>query len=305
MDEPTSALTETEVARLFRIMRRLRERGVTILYISHKMDEVFALADQITVLRDGRLVRTVDRFETSPRQVTHLMVGRAIEETRLGEGRQPGEPMLEVRRLSLPWPGHARGWRLKNINFTLRRGEILGFAGLMGAGRTELLECLFGSAQGDRASGDVLLDGRPAVFRHPAAACRAGIALVTEDRKRLGIFPQMDVGENITICTLREAVAAGLVRRGRERQMAADSVEQLSVKTAGLESAITSLSGGNQQKMHYRPLAADASRKVLLLDDPTRVTSTSAKAELYRLADRLCREGLGIVLSPQANCPNC
>ncbi len=295
MDEPTSALTETEVARLFRIMHRLRERGVTILYISHKMDEVFALADQITVLRDGRLVRTLDRFETSPRQVTHLMVGRAIEETHLGDARQPGEPVLEVRHLSLPWPGHARGWRLKEINFTLRRGEILGFAGLMGAGRTELLECLFGSAQAV-PSGEVLLDGRPALFRHPAEACQAGIALVTEDRKRLGLFPQMDVGENVTICTLRDAATAGLVSRGREHQMAARSVAELSVKTAGLESAITSLSGGNQQKciigrwLLTRP-------KVLLLDDPTRGIDVGAKAELYRLADRLCRDGLGIIVT--------
>jgi ABC-type sugar transport system ATPase subunit len=295
MDEPTSALTETEVARLFRIMRRLRERGVTILYISHKMDEVFELADRITVLRDGRLVRTVDRTAITPREVTHLMVGREIEETHLGDARKAGEPVLEVRNLSLPWPGHARGWRLKNINFALRRGEILGFAGLMGAGRTELLECLFGSAQA-APSGEVLLDGRPALFRHPAAACRAGIALVTEDRKRLGIFPQMDVGENVTICTLREAAVAGLLRRGRERQMAARSVAELNVKSSGLDSAITSLSGGNQQKciiarwLLTRP-------KVLLLDDPTRGIDVGAKAELYRLADRLCRDGLGIIVT--------
>ncbi|HEY3791881.1 MAG TPA: sugar ABC transporter ATP-binding protein, partial [Bradyrhizobium sp.] len=295
MDEPTSALTETEVARLFRIMRRLRERGVTILYISHKMDEVFQLADRITVLRDGRLVRTVDRGEITPREVTHQMVGREIEETHLGDARQPGEAVLEVRHLSLPWPGHARGWRLKDIKFTLRRGEILGIAGLMGAGRTELLECLFGSPQAT-PSGEVRLEGRPAQFRHPAEACRAGIALVTEDRKRLGIFPQMDVGENVTICTLREAVAGGLVSRGRERQMADRSVAELSVKTAGLESAITSLSGGNQQKciigrwLLTRP-------KVLLLDDPTRGIDVGAKAELYRLIDRLCRDGLGIIVT--------
>jgi ABC-type sugar transport system ATPase subunit len=295
MDEPTSALTETEVARLFRILRRLRERGVTILYISHKLDEVFELADRITVLRDGRLVRTVNRAEITPREIAHLMVGREIEETHLGDARQPGEPVLEVRHLSLPWPGHARGWRLKNINFTLRRGEILGFAGLMGAGRTELLECLFGSAQA-MPSGEVLLDGRAALFHHPAEACRAGIALVTEDRKRLGLFSQMDVGQNITICTLGDAVAGGLVRRGRERQMAARSVAELGVKTAGLESAITSLSGGNQQKciigrwLLTRP-------KVLLLDDPTRGIDVGAKAELYRLVDRLCRDGLGIIVT--------
>jgi ribose transport system ATP-binding protein len=295
MDEPTSALTETEVARLFRIIKRLRERGVTILYISHKMDEVFQLADRITVLRDGRWVSTVDRWEVSAKKVTHLMVGREIEETHLADTRQPGATVLEVRNLSLPWPGHARGWRLKNINFALRRGEILGFAGLMGAGRTELLECLFGSSA-TAPSGEILLDGRRVRFRHPAEACRAGIALVTEDRKRLGIFPQMNVGENITICTLRDAAAVGLLRPGRERQMAAGSVTELGVKTAGLDSAITSLSGGNQQKcIIARWLLARP--KVLLLDDPTRGIDVGAKAEIYRLSDRLCRDGLGIIVT--------
>ena len=295
MDEPTSALTETEVARLFRVIGRLRERGVTILYISHKMDEVFRLADRITVLRDGRLVRTVARSETTPRELTHLMVGREIEEAKLGSPRTPGEPVLEVRGLSLPWPGHARGWRLKDINFTLRRGEILGIAGLMGAGRTETLECLFGSAPLP-PSGQILLNGRPVLFRHPAEANAAGIALVTEDRKRLGIFPHLDVGENITICTLREAAAAGWVNAGRRRELARQSVASLNVKTSGISAAITSLSGGNQQKCIIgRWLLTKP--QVLLLDDPTRGVDVGAKAELYRLMDRLCRDGLGIIVT--------
>ena len=146
MDEPTSALTESEVARLFRVIERLQAQGVTILYISHKMDEVFRLARRISVLRDGRHVQTMNCTDIDPRGITHLMVGREIEETDLSAPRQPGEVVLEVENLSLPWPGHARKWRLENINLTLRRGEILGIAGLMGAGRTELLECLFGSS---------------------------------------------------------------------------------------------------------------------------------------------------------------
>src|SRR5207249_2512840 len=146
MDEPTSALTETEVARLFRVIARLRQRGVTILYITHKMDEVFRLADRITVLRDGKLVRTLPRTATNAREVTHLMVGREIESVHLGEGRKARDVVLEVQDLSLPWTGHARAWRLKDISFQLRRGEIVGIAGLMGAGRTEMLECLFGSS---------------------------------------------------------------------------------------------------------------------------------------------------------------
>jgi ABC-type sugar transport system ATPase subunit len=295
MDEPTSALAETEVARLFRVISRLRERGVTILYISHKMDEVFRLADRITVLRDGRLVRTLDRAATTPREVTHLMVGREIEAVHLGEGRRPRDVILEVQGLSLPWTGHARAWRLKDIRFTLRRGEIVGIAGLMGAGRTELLECLFGSSP-EPPRGRIVLDGREVQFTHPAEAKQAGIALVTEDRKRLGLFAQMTVGANTTICTLREAVAGGLVSFRRERRMAEDVVQRLGVRTAGVGAAVTSLSGGNQQKtiigrwLLTRP-------KVLLLDDPTRGIDVGAKAELYRLMDRLCRDGLGILVT--------
>ena len=295
MDEPTSALTETEVGRLFRIIERLRARGVTILYISHKMDEVFQLADRITVLRDGQLVKTVNRAEASPREITHLMVGREIEHTQLGAGRQAGDVVLEVQNLSLPWRDHARAWRLRNISFELRRGEILGFAGLMGAGRTELLESLFGASQ-EPPTGTILLNGQRVAFRHPADARRAGVALVTEDRKRLGLFSQMNVGENVTMCTLREVATAGLISRGRESEMAASSVSKLGVKTAGIGAAITSLSGGNQQKtiigrwLLTRP-------QVLLLDDPTRGVDVGAKAELYRLMDDLCKEGLAIIVT--------
>jgi ABC-type sugar transport system ATPase subunit len=295
MDEPTSALTETEVARLFRVIGRLRQRGVTILYISHKMDEVFRLADRITVLRDGKLVRTLARPETNPREVTHLMVGREIESVHIGEVRRPGEVVLEVQGLSLPWTGHARGWRLKNVCFQLRRGEILGLAGLMGAGRTELLECLFGASP-ELPQGQILLEGLPVKFAHPAEARRAGIALLTEDRKRLGLFLQMTVGENITLCTLSENAAAGVLHRRQELRAAEKMIQQLSVRTASVDAAITSLSGGNQQKtiigrwLLTRP-------KVLLLDDPTRGVDVGAKAELYRLMDRLCRDGLGVIVT--------
>src|SRR5437016_389047 len=162
----SSALTEAEVARLFRVIDRLRRRGVTLLYISHKMDEVFRLADRIAVLRDGRLIDTLPRGQTDARKVTHLMVGREIEATDLSRPRQPGDVLLSVEHLWLPWPAHARRWRLEDISFTLSRGEILGVAGLMGAGRTELLECLFG-ASADTPRGRIFLEGREVAFRHP------------------------------------------------------------------------------------------------------------------------------------------
>ena len=295
MDEPTSALTESEVARLFRVIARLRQRGVTILYISHKMDEVFRLADRITVLRDGKLVRTLPRTATTPREVTHLMVGREIESVHLGKGRHAGDVVLEVQSLSLPWTGHARAWRLKDISFQLRRGEIIGIAGLMGAGRTELLECLFGSSP-EPPRGRILLESQEVRFQHPAEALAAGIGLVTEDRKRLGLFSQMTVGENITMCTLRDAARGGFISRRQESRMAASVVSQLNVKTSGIGAPVTSLSGGNQQKTIIgRWLLTKP--KVLLLDDPTRGVDVGAKAELYRLMDRLCRDGLGILVT--------
>ncbi|HEY2881734.1 MAG TPA: sugar ABC transporter ATP-binding protein, partial [Pirellulales bacterium] len=295
MDEPTSALTEAEVARLFRVIGRLRQRGVTILYISHKMDEVFQLSDRITVLRDGKFVRTLTTAETNPREITHLMVGREIEETKLGQGRSAGEPVLEIRNLSLPWPGHARQWRLKEINLTLRHGEILGIAGLMGAGRTELLECIFG-ASSESPSGEIRLRDKPVRFSHPAEAKAAGVALVTEDRKRLGLFADMNVGENITLCTLREIAQAGVINGRKQRQNAEQTVSRLGVKTAGIGAAITNLSGGNQQKCIIgRWLLTKP--QVLLLDDPTRGIDVGAKAELYRLIDELCRDGLGVIVT--------
>lgn len=295
MDEPTSALTETEVERLYRVIERLREQNVTILYISHKMDEVFRLADRITVLRDGELVKTVNRRDTSPREITHLMVGREIENVKLGGDRQPGEAVLTVENLSLPWPGHARQWRLQDISFALRRGEILGFAGLMGAGRTELLECIFGASDVS-PQGQITLEDQPISFRHPAEAAQAGIAMVSEDRKRLGVFSQMNVKQNMTICTLHEMTTSGLLSNHKETTRARNMEHELSVKTATLETPITSLSGGNQQKCVIgRWLMTNP--RVLMLDDPTRGVDVGAKAELYRIMDELCRQGIAIIIT--------
>jgi ABC-type sugar transport system ATPase subunit len=295
MDEPTSALTESEVARLYRVIARLLSDGTTILYISHKMDEVFRLAHRITVLRDGRFIATRNKEETDANEITRLMVGRDLSSFAATTRIPSKECTLEVQGLSLGWPGHARGYRLKDISFHLNRGEILGIAGLMGAGRTELLECLFGAAS-QTPSGDVYLEGRPMVVRNPSEACRLGIALVTEDRKRLGLFPQMSVGKNIAMCGLKQMLTGLLLSKRKERDAAQSIVEKLQVKTAGLTHAITSLSGGNQQKcilgrwLLTRP-------KVLLLDDPTRGIDVGAKAELYSLIQALCQEGLSVIVT--------
>ena len=295
MDEPTSALTDAEVARLDRVIARLRGRGVTILYISHKMDEVFRLADRITVLRDGRVVTTVDRSRTTPREITGWMVGRDIAGHDFHGSRTPGVTVLELRGLTLPWPGHPRGYRLKDVSLELRAGEVLGVAGLMGAGRTELLETIFGAAE-PTWTGEILLHGQAVRFAHPAEACAAGIAMVTEDRKRLGLFPDLDVAANVSLCSLADAVRGGLLSRGREEALVAAPLRETGVKTPGPHAAITGLSGGNQQKCIIGRWLLTKPR-ILLLDDPTRGIDVGAKAELYTLIDRLCREGLAVILT--------
>lgn len=295
MDEPTSALTESEVERLYRVIAKLRQRGTTILYISHKMDEVFHLSDRVVVLRDGQFIAQRETQSMTPDSVTQLMVGRELEQIDLGDKGLRGEKLLEVRNLSLPWPGHARGYRIKDINFDLYAGEVLGIAGLMGAGRTELLECLFG-ASSIAPSGQIRVGNQLIAPTHPCEAIEHGIALVTEDRKRLGIFSAMSVGQNITLCDLRSMTAAGILNSTLQRQSAETMVQKLKIKTAGLNPSILSLSGGNQQKcivgrwLLTRP-------KILLLDDPTRGVDVGAKAELYRIIRELCNEGLGVIVT--------
>ena len=203
--------------------------------------------------------------------------------------------MLEVQNLTLPWPEHPRGYRLADVSLNLHAGEILGIAGLMGAGRTELLETLFG-AGGPTWTGTIRLHGKPVRFSHPREACTAGMALVTEDRKRLGLFPDLDVAGNVSLCSLDQALRGWLVSRSAEEELVAGPVRATGVKTPGLHAAITGLSGGNQQKcIISRWLLTNP--EILLLDDPTRGIDVGAKAELYVLIDRLCRDGLGVILT--------
>lgn len=295
MDEPTSALTESEVERLYRVIATLRERGTTILYISHKMDEVFHLSDRIVVLRDGQFVAQLETAKTSPAEITQLMVGRALESVDLGNRRPQGKKLLEVRNLSLLWPGHARGYRIRDISFDLFAGEVLGIAGLMGAGRTELLECLFGASQLP-PTGEIYLEGKRIKPCHPREAIEQGIALVTEDRKRLGIFTAMSVGQNITLCDVAKMANVGILSSSKQRNAAQSMVDKLRIKTDGLTPSILSLSGGNQQKCIVgRWLLTKP--KILLLDDPTRGVDVGAKAELYRIIRDFCNDGLGVIVT--------
>jgi ribose transport system ATP-binding protein len=295
MDEPTSALTESEVERLFRVIEQLQESGVTILYISHKMDEVFRMSDRITVLRDGQFVSTLKTSEANVREVTHLMVGRDLGENDHAPQRQPGKLLLQLENLSLPWTGHARQWRLKDINLELREGEVLGLAGLMGAGRTELLECLFGTSP-EPPVGRIILEGKDVTFSHPSEAMRAGVAFVSEDRKRFGLFDRMTVRDNITLCVLDQATRVGLVSDRQESEITEQQIDRFQIKTDGMEAPISSLSGGNQQKCLIARWVR-TNPKILLLDDPTRGVDVGAKAEIYSVIDDLCQQGLGIIVT--------
>lgn len=295
MDEPTSALSDAEVARLFRVIDDLRRHGTTVLYISHKMNEVFTLADHVTVLRDGAFVAAAPRSATGAAEVVRWMVGRAIAELHFVHEPVAGKPILEVEGLSLAsTPGSGRP-ALKDLSFHVKAGEVLGVAGLLGAGRTELLEALFG-ASSHAPGGTILLEGAPARFRGPDEAIAAGVALVTEDRKNLGLFDQMTVAENISIRHLEALSHLGVIDRRAEARSVAESIERLAIKTAGGDAPITSLSGGNQQKcILARWLLTDP--KVLLLDEPTRGIDVGAKAEIYALIRRLVAQGMAIVMT--------
>jgi len=296
MDEPTSALSEQEAARLFQVIHAMKAHGLSILYISHKMDEVFTLADRVTVLRDGKLVGTVRRKDTTPEQIITMMVGRKISEMFPVQSRGLGEEALRVEDLCTAHPTRSGDNFLDHVRFSVRHGEIVGLAGLMGSGRSELLEALFGSPRTKLTKGKAFIDGKRVVTLRPSEAIRAGMALVTEDRKGTGLFLQMTVGHNITISSLRALSRMGWISSGSEKRTGNEYVEKLSIRTPGLNTIVENLSGGNQQKaILARWLLTNP--RVLLLDDPTRGIDVGAKAELYRLMSELASQGLGILMA--------
>ncbi len=295
MDEPTSALSGAEVARLYRVINDLKAAGTAILYISHKMNEVFTLADAITVLRDGKFVAGSSRADTRPDQVVRWMVGREIAGLHFDPRPSSGKAMLRVEGLSLPSPIGSGRPALQGLDFHVEAGEIVGIAGLLGAGRTELLEALFGATL-VHPTGTITLDGQPARFADPGRAIASGVALVTEDRKTLGLFTKMTVAENITIRRLDALTRAGLVDRKAEAEAVRDSIRRLAIKTDGGGAPITSLSGGNQQKcIIARWLLINP--RLLLLDEPTRGIDVGAKAEIYALIRKLAGEGMAILMT--------
>jgi ribose transport system ATP-binding protein len=296
MDEPTSALSSAEAEVLFAIIGASREQGVSIVYISHRMDEVFALADRITVLRDGRVVATCMRGEMTRRALIGAMVGRDIEDLFARPPGRPGRRVLEVAGLWLEERGRHLGRRrvIDGVSFDLHEGEILGIGGLLGAGRTEILETLFGATRGV-AGGEVRLDGRLVDRSSPASAKAAGIAMVSEDRKLLGLVLDARLDANLSLPVMPLVARAGWIDRGRETRLALETIGTLGIRATGPAQSVGTLSGGNQQKVVIGKWLA-AQPRVLLLDEPTRGVDVGAKAEIYRLIMHLAGQGLAIIM---------
>ena len=293
LDEPTAALARHEIDALLELVRRLKAQGVACIYISHKLDEVFAIADRITVLRDGAAQGTLQARETTPAAVIALMVGRPIEDLYPRRSRSPGQAILRVCGITAALASTGPAW-LRNIDFTVHAGEVLGIGGLMGAGRSELLLHLMG-LWGDRRGGNVEIAGTALPSADVRAAMQAGMALVTEDRKRFGLVLDGGAAFNLTLSSLAGITRHGLVDTAAETLKAKAMATELRVKTETLDTPVAALSGGNQQKIVIGKALLTRPR-VLLLDEPTRGIDVGAKLEVYELINRLTDEGHAIVL---------
>jgi ribose transport system ATP-binding protein len=287
MDEPTSALGEDEVDTLFAIIRLLKEQGISVIFITHRLEEVFRIADRVVVLRDGQRVGGMPIDEATPDEVIRLMVGRELKEMFLKEESKIGPPLMEVRGLS-------RAGAVEDVSFSLRRGEILGFAGLVGAGRTEAARLLFGADPKD--AGEILVDGKPVTISSPADAVAAGIGLVPEDRGKEGLVLGLTVARNIVLPTLDDHTRARWWMDLRSlRATAQEYVTKLNIRTPHLEQKAMFLSGGNQQKTVVAKWLA-SKPQVLIMDEPTRGIDVGAKAEVHTLMSRLAQAGVGIIM---------
>ncbi|AMM86226.1 sugar ABC transporter ATP-binding protein [Martelella sp. AD-3] len=290
MDEPTTSLSSRETERLFDVIAALKADGIAIIYISHRMEEVYRLADRCSVLRDGKYIGTLDRDELSAERLISMMVGRDLStfyKKAHVERDETAETVLEVRNMSA-------GRKVRDCSFSVRRGEVLGVSGLVGSGRTELARLIYGA---DRAtSGTVLLEGREVTPQSPSAALDAGIVYLTEDRKQLGLFLDMTIADNINICVMGEdSGPAGTRNFKAARKRARAEFEKLSIRAPSPFVNVGSLSGGNQQKVLLGRLL-EVKPKVIILDEPTRGVDVGAKSEIYRLIDELARQGLAVVM---------
>jgi ABC-type sugar transport system ATPase subunit len=287
-DEPTAPLTDKEIDILFRVIRALREKGKIVIYVSHRMKEIFQISDEIVVMKDGHYIKTLKTAETNEQELVRLMVGRDIGDTyaNLRRNEHIGDVILEVNNLVTDY--------VKDVSFTLRAGEILGFSGLVGAGRTEVMRALFGA---DRIiSGEIKLFGRPARFRSPRDAIAAGVALCPEDRKEQGLILGRSIRDNVSMPVLPKVKKGLFLDLGQEEALAKDAVRRYAIKTPTTEKRVGELSGGNQQKVILGRWTSDKIKtKILILDEPTKGIDVGAKAEVYQTVCDLARQGIGVI----------
>jgi ABC-type sugar transport system ATPase subunit len=287
-DEPTAPLTDTEIAPLFDLIEKLKKEGKAILYVSHRLSEIFQVTDNIVVLKDGELAGTFETKETTEAQLIKAMVGREIGDTyaKLDRNTVIGEPILEVRNLYTSY--------VYNVSFTLHRGEILGLAGLVGAGRTELARALFGLDP--IISGEIILDGKPVHFLSPKDAIGSGIALCPEDRKEDGLVLDRSINDNVCMPVLSKLISHGFLDQKERTQLALDAVSKYSIKTPTVAKLTRELSGGNQQKVILgRWTSKKVTTKLLILDEPTKGIDVGTKAEIYQIVCDFAKEGIGVI----------
>lgn len=286
MDEPTSSLSEAEVKILYDMIRTLKKESVAIIYISHRLNELYEITDRTTIMRDGEYIGTVVTKQTERDRLISMMVGRDLASYYTKNDHVRDEIVLEVEGIS---DGH----KVKNVSFNLRKGEILGIAGLVGAGRSEVVECLFGISA--KKGGSVRYHGKEIVFRNPGEAMSAGFGLVPEDRKKEGLFLQSAVRFNVTINVLFEFLEKLIWRREKEENIVEGKVRDMNIKVTGLEQTVSKLSGGNQQKVLIGRWLC-STKEILILDEPTRGVDVKTKAEIYALIDKLAEQGLSIIM---------
>lgn len=287
-DEPTAALTDSEIEELFKVIRDLRKKGAGIIYISHRMDEINVISDRVTVMRDGEFVGTLVTKECTKNDIIKMMVGRTVfSEPKTASNVKKDAPVV------LRCENLCRGKAVKNVTFELRKGEILGFSGLMGAGRTETARLLFGADRMD--SGKIIINGREVKIQSPEDAVKAGIGYLSEDRKRFGLILDKDVEENTVLATLDQFVSGLFINRKKVREIAEKYVSELRTKTPSVRQYVKKLSGGNQQKVVIAKwLVRDCD--ILIFDEPTRGIDVGAKSEIYSLMERLAKEGKSIIM---------
>jgi ABC-type sugar transport system ATPase subunit len=286
MDEPTSALSPNEIKLLYNVIRDLKAKGVSIIYISHKLEEIFEITDRVIVLRDGKHVATKKTEDLTREEIISLMVGRKISEMYNRTAVNFGDKVLEVKNLVSP--------KINDVSFYVRAGEIVGFSGLMGAGRTELAKAIFGFDF--RCSGSVILNGKTIKPNSTEWAKVEGIGFISEDRKLEGIFPYLNVRNNLSIASISQLSKIGIINKKKEKDAVSWGIKNLHVKTTGEEQLIATLSGGNQQKVLLARWLINKNLKLLIVDEPTRGIDVGAKAEIYAILDRLAKEGLAIMM---------